>query len=739
MSMDREMNPFVGLRPFESDESLLFFGRQEQVLELLERLHNNHFVGVVGPSGSGKSSLIRAGLIPKLKAGYLVDERDQWVFSIFKPGESPIYNFVKSILGSLKIDVFNDAIEKLVEKIKEEGTSAILELFEETLKNKRINIFVLVDQFEELFRFSIETNDKAKKEEAAEFVNILIELSHFKKLPFYIVITMRSDFTGDCTQFFGLPEALNKSQYLVPRLTRSQLKTVIEGPIRLSKGNINPALTVRILNDLQNVKDELPLLQHTLMRTWDYEVQTNKNNELDLHDYEAIGGIANALSLHADEAMLGMSEEEKRIAEIMFKALTGIDDKERKIRRPSYMSEIISLTRASATAVEKVIDHFNIEKRNFLVINKREDKSDPFVDISHESLIRQWQTLIVWVEEEIEASKTYLNLSDSAKLYKAEKKDLFKGTELEVALSWQNENKPNEIWASRYSSQFAQAITFLEDSFEKAEIEKKQKEEAHQTALLAAHQRKLLRRTVSLMTFIIIFLVGFIFFIFRYNEQKQKTYKAIKVNTTALDSIYAIHNQIDDTCWNKLSASMKVLLDGNPEYKIAILDELNKLNPNNNGASIQDTTGQDLSSINNNIIHQAPPSDTKPSPPNLPTEPTKPVPTENTVPERPVIYYSLNVKPEYPGGKSAMIDFLSKNLEYPESASENQTGGRVVIQVIISETGIISDAKVIGERNDPRLEAEAIRLVNLMPRWKPGENDGKPVKCIWKILISFKP
>jgi len=739
MSMDREMNPFVGLRPFESDESLLFFGRQEQVLELLERLHNNHFVGVVGPSGSGKSSLIRAGLIPKLKAGYLVDERDQWVFSIFKPGESPIYNFVKSILGSLKIDVFNDAIEKLVEKIKEEGTSAILELFEETLKNKRINIFVLVDQFEELFRFSIETNDKAKKEEAAEFVNILIELSHFKKLPFYIVITMRSDFTGDCTQFFGLPEALNKSQYLVPRLTRSQLKTVIEGPIRLSKGNINPALTVRILNDLQNVKDELPLLQHTLMRTWDYEVQTNKNNELDLHDYEAIGGIANALSLHADEAMLGMSEEEKRIAEIMFKALTGIDDKERKIRRPSYMSEIISLTRASATAVEKVIDHFNIEKRNFLVINKREDKSDPFVDISHESLIRQWQTLIVWVEEEIEASKTYLNLSDSAKLYKAEKKDLFKGTELEVALSWQKENKPNEIWASRYSSQFAQAITFLEDSFEKAEIEKKQKEEAHQTVLLAAHQRKLLRRTVSLMTFIIIFLVGFIFFIFRYNEQKQKTYKAIKVNTTALDSIYAIHNQIDDTCWNKLSASMKVLLDGNPEYKIAILDELNKLNPNNNGASIQDTTGQDLSSINNNIIHQAPPSDTKPSPANLPTEPTKPVPTENTVPERPVIYYSLNVKPEYPGGKSAMIDFLSKNLEYPESASENQTGGRVVIQVIISETGIISDAKVIGERNDPRLEAEAIRLVNLMPRWKPGENDGKPVKCIWKILISFKP
>src|SRR5215213_8435709 len=91
-------NPFVGLRPFESDESLLFFGRRDQTVELLQRLHEHHFVAVVGSSGSGKSSLIRAGLIPALKAGYLVKDRDQWIISIMKPGESPLCNLAGAIL-----------------------------------------------------------------------------------------------------------------------------------------------------------------------------------------------------------------------------------------------------------------------------------------------------------------------------------------------------------------------------------------------------------------------------------------------------------------------------------------------------------------------------------------------------------------------------------------------------------------------------------------------------------------
>src|SRR5215218_3172885 len=99
MNAEAGSNPFVGLRPFESDESLLFFGRQEQTLELLQRLHQHHFVAVVGGSGSGKSSLVRAGLIPRLKAGYLVNDNDRWVIAVMKPGQTPICNLAEAILA----------------------------------------------------------------------------------------------------------------------------------------------------------------------------------------------------------------------------------------------------------------------------------------------------------------------------------------------------------------------------------------------------------------------------------------------------------------------------------------------------------------------------------------------------------------------------------------------------------------------------------------------------------------
>src|SRR6185295_2387216 len=143
------------------------------------------------------------------------------------------------------------------------------------------NIFFLIDQFEELFRFSKNLGGIDKIDEANDFLNILLELSQRKDLPIYIVITMRSDFIGDCAQFYGLPEAMNQSQYLVPRLNRVQLKSAIEGPVKLYGGKINAALTSRLLNDSGTVKDELPLLQHALMRIWDHEMNVDKNGELD--------------------------------------------------------------------------------------------------------------------------------------------------------------------------------------------------------------------------------------------------------------------------------------------------------------------------------------------------------------------------------------------------------------------------------------------------------------------------
>lgn len=457
-------NPFVGLRPFESEESLLFFGRQEQTLELLQRLHAHHFVAVVGSSGSGKSSLIRAGLIPRLKAGYLVDDRDRWKVVTMKPGQSPVASLATALLNSEQDQSPPDLVAALVSRINEQGADALLSLLSPLWEQQRTNVFLLVDQFEELFRYSEEKQEEGGKDEATDFVNILLGLARQKDIPVYIVLTMRSDFIGDCSRFYGLPEALNESQYLVPRLTRVQLRTAIEGPVRLYGETIQPALSSRLLNDLGETEDELPLLQHCLMRVWDHHHQQAVSGPLGLEDYLQVGGIEKALSNHADEALNGMTEIELSLAKTIFQTLTAIDANARKIRRPAPLSELNAITGVSDEVLLRIINRFIEDRRSFLILNKPLGTGEIYIDISHESLIRQWITLNNWVDEEAEASRTYLQLVESGNLYRAGKKDLMSGLELQLARKWYENFHPRQPWAQRYSPQFKESIRYLQDS-----------------------------------------------------------------------------------------------------------------------------------------------------------------------------------------------------------------------------------------------------------------------------------
>ena len=554
MSLNSSNNPFVGLRPFESDESLLFFGRQTQTMEILQRLHQYHFVAVTGGSGSGKSSLIKAGVIPRLKAGYLVNFNDHWVIATMKPGQSPMYNLIDAILD--QSDLKNNGLTSTViqERISEQGVNAIVDILKLLLKSNS-NFLLLVDQFEELFRFSIDKKDLNKTDEAIDFVNILLGLLKQSELPVYLVITMRSDFIGDCAQFYGLPEAMNQSQYIVPRLNRIQLENIIEAPVRLYNGNINPALTARLLNDAQMVKDELPLLQHALMRIWDTEKITDKNGELDLGDYKRIGGIEKALSNHADEAVHGMSEDQLNLTKKIFQALTGIDENGRKIRKPARLSELEAITGANKGTLLVIINRFIEGNKCFLVINKLASENDLLIDISHESLIRQWSTLNGWVDEEAESGNMFLRLSESARLYKENKKDLLTGNELHQALQWFYSFKPDKIWSQRYNPDYEFNIQYLKES------EKEQRKQR----LKKIRNRRLL---IAALIFIIILISGFAYSIYQNNLKTKKTLalnywkssQSAKAENNFLDGLHLVGEAA--VASNERDLIRKFLLDG---------------------------------------------------------------------------------------------------------------------------------------------------------------------------------
>jgi hypothetical protein len=155
------------------------------------------------------------------------------------------------------------------------GKLGLVDAFEQAHLDPRENLLVVVDQFEELFRYQALATAAQPghltraTEDATAFVNLLLEVCAHPELPIYVVLTMRSDFLGECAQFFGLPEAINRGQYLVPRMTREERRAAIVGPTAVGGAELGPVLLTRLVNDVGDNPDQLSILQHALNRTWD--------------------------------------------------------------------------------------------------------------------------------------------------------------------------------------------------------------------------------------------------------------------------------------------------------------------------------------------------------------------------------------------------------------------------------------------------------------------------------------
>ena len=483
-------NPFPGLRPFEFDESHLFFGRDGQSEQLTAKLSRTHFLAVVGTSGSGKSSLVRAGFLPALWGGFMTSAGSAWRVAILRPGNDPIGNLARALNAP---DVFGSEVEEnaaiqtaIAESTLRRGSLGLVDTLRHAVVVEGENLLIVVDQFEEIFRFARVAEGEQYGNDAAAFIKLLLEAARQREVPIYVVLTMRSDYLGDCSQFWGLPEAINESQYLIPRLTRDQLREAITGPVAVGGGKITPRLVNRLLNDVGDNQDQLPVLQHLLMRSWhewkekrlEIEVknedqvvrrphkEVHQGDAIDLCCAEAVGGMAQALSRHADEAYFELPNDHHReVAANLFKALTEKGTDNREIRRPITLGELTSITGARQSEVITVIEAFRQPGRSFLMppaplaLN-----SESLVDISHESLIRGWSRLKDWVDEEARSARIYRRVAETAVLYKEGGAGLWRDPDLQIALTWREQSKPNEVWARRYHPEFALAERFLDES-----------------------------------------------------------------------------------------------------------------------------------------------------------------------------------------------------------------------------------------------------------------------------------
>jgi tetratricopeptide (TPR) repeat protein/energy-coupling factor transporter ATP-binding protein EcfA2 len=460
---DALFNPFPGLRPFDFDENHLFFGRDGQSDELLGRLRRQRFLALVGTSGSGKSSLVRAGLLPDVYGGFMVEAGSSWRVALFKPGNNPIGNLAAALSepNALGPPVEGAVGKHIVEMTLRRCALGLGELAREARMEG--NLLIIVDQFEEVFRFQKASTAEHPEDEATAFVKLLLEGAQQSDVPIYIALTMRSDYLGDCAQFCGLPEAINEGLYLIPRMTRDQHREAITGPVAVGGGEIAPRLVNRLLNDVGDNPDQLPILQHALMRTWDCWQKQDGRGPIDLPHYEQIGTMAGALSQQADEAYNELTPSGQELAQRTFKCLTEKGADNREARRPCTLKELIEVTGGTEEELKAVIETFR--KRAFLMPSA--DKaltSESIIDISHESLIRGWGKLRDWVDEEASSAEFYGRIAKAARLHKEGSQGLWRDPELQLALNWEKGKKPTGAWAARYHSDLQGALEFLNQS-----------------------------------------------------------------------------------------------------------------------------------------------------------------------------------------------------------------------------------------------------------------------------------
>ncbi|MEN8250145.1 MAG: hypothetical protein ABFS32_14530 [Bacteroidota bacterium] len=530
--------PYTGLRSFTEDESIYFKGRDEHIQIATTQLEKNKFLMLTGASGDGKSSIVYAGIIPNARAGFLKANYSNWQVADFRPERTPFQNLCAALSKAFNIESIST-----VESELQYGFSALSDLYKSSklyfdkstvdyqqaseddrkkMQYSAANLLILVDQFEEFFTNPENYANGIPTVNATLTINLLLETARIafeKNLPIYIVFTMRSDFIGQCAAFRGLPEFIGFSQFFVPRLNRKLLQEVIEEPCSLSGHNINRRLTERIIYDMTDGVDQLPILQHALNQIW--KAADDGKEEMDLIHYAMVGGLNpeelppedqdrfnewfdrlpkriqkcfhsrslhNVLDAHANKiyesAAAYLKEKTGKIIsnklaheiiKVAFTCLTK-SDKSREVRNRMTLEEIrdiLNNPEADLDTISGVINSFRDPGNTFIRPFILEDssshnlKADSVLDITHESLIRNWDMLRIWTKEEYDKFTVFKDFKQQADRWLQHEKSggfLLPIGSLTYFEKWYADAGINKNWINRYNEQVTDTPKNLDES-----------------------------------------------------------------------------------------------------------------------------------------------------------------------------------------------------------------------------------------------------------------------------------
>jgi uncharacterized delta-60 repeat protein len=379
--LDDALCPYVGLNAFSEANRSIFFGRERVVDELVNKLKAVRFLAVLGSSGSGKSSIVRAGLIPALKAGALPGSVDWKYCPPMVPGSNPLENLARIITTSL--DMNETEIQTEAERLRQEP-DYLANTVSEHLKE---NLVIIVDQFEEIFTLC--TDDVARQ----SFVDNLISLCQTPTAQHHVIITMRTDFETNISRLPNLQTVFEQGVMRITPFSASELREAIEAPAALIGLKFEEGVVDALLSDTLGEPAALPLLQFTLLKLW----ESRERNRVTWEAYKKLGGGRQALARVADEFYNQLIPEEqvtmRRILLKMVRPGEGLEVTSNRVPRIALYKKAEANDR-----IERVLDRL-IQSR-LVRISEGDTAADEQVEVAHEALVRNWPRLVMWLEEE---------------------------------------------------------------------------------------------------------------------------------------------------------------------------------------------------------------------------------------------------------------------------------------------------------------------------------------------------
>jgi WD40 repeat protein len=456
---DENICPYRGLEAFRPEDKRFFFGRESLAGWLVSALRRDvgprsqgvRLLGVIGPSGSGKSSVVLAGLVPKLKAG-AIEGSQHWTVAILRPGDEPLTNLAAGLIASLQGPGMSPDIKSiytLLEGLREDKGAQALDVFARSAlhwSSEDVRLLVVVDQFEELFTYRPEESAARQRFESDRILYLgnLLNAAAAPGGRVVVVLTMRSDFLGSCAVFPQLSAVLSAHQELVGPMTTAELREAIVQPAYVVGQEIEPALVERLLGDVKGQTGALPLLQFALMEVW----KKRDSRRLTLRAYEVLGvdeqgrprGIEGALEHRADEIYNGLSPADQDLCRRIFLRLVqpgnGTEDTKRRVS----FGELLPADTVRADAFRRLI-YILSEREARLITTEGDDPSEGWVEVAHEALIQGWSRLRQWVDIDRSGLRVQRRLTDAAQEWvtatpESKSGYLYSGEPLAVCREW---------------------------------------------------------------------------------------------------------------------------------------------------------------------------------------------------------------------------------------------------------------------------------------------------------------